>query len=317
MPFASTPISSFHENADADLKPGSVGPLPPPPSPTNYDENGKGLARDKTVVLHVPEEESHECWDFQLPRLKAPHMPLGQVDAREQGFHVHTLTRSLQHGTTAEEVEDYLRKCTSSAGDEEQVKCHMQYAIEGVFPMFYAVATKDERIVRAIARYDGNVNQTIGIKCSYQDQIPLLAFAVISSTDSIVAVLLGLGAKASVFPKVFYDPYLKDLGAEGPCRAEIDDFSENDKLWCRPISTRKRLSKALDLTRRYHLHRSTVIQSPPDRGRMVTSSHNAQSLWEIPYLVIGQMPAVTLLTDRLVTQLVLGAGKPLVLVFAG
>lgn len=263
-------------------------------------------------MLHYSEEETHSCWSFELPKLKS-----GQFNGQEVSFNNKMLTRALQHGATAEEVEEYMHRCNSTAEGEEMMKQYLNQPVEGFTPMFYAVETNDKQIVQVIARYGGRVNQTVQVNCHYRHRVPLLGFAIIRSTKNIVAILLSLGAKANDIPKVFYDPYLEDFQVGGPTKGEINDFRENNKQWSQSNATRRRLWEALDLTQRYHLHRSTVIEPPTNRGLELTSSHNAHSLWEIPYLLVGQVPAVTSVTDALLVHLAIGGEKPLVLVFAG
>jgi hypothetical protein len=187
--------------------------------------------------------------------------------------------------------------------------------------MFYAVETNDEKLVQLFTQYGGEVN----CFASYKDchRIPLLGFAIINAlrleqpTTAMTATLLSLGATAEVIPRAFYNPFTKDLPVNGPPKDTLTDLHDPQRSWCESKETRKALARAVDLTQRYYLHKSTMIPKPRKRHWQVTRLQHAEPLWEVPYLLIGQIPAATMVMEKMVNNLVTQPKKPMVLVFAG
>lgn len=258
----------------------------------------------------------HQCWNFQLPVLPARKLlQLDDPDA-EWEFDIQALIYSIQRGAKAEQVKVYLERCSKSGGSVD-----VNRSVEKFPAMFYAVESNKERLVRIFVQYGGDM------KClaTYRDchRIPLLAFAVINAlkldrpTTAMVATLLSLGATADVIPKAFYDPFFEDLPINGPSKDKITDLSDLGKSWCESKETRKSLARALDLTQRYYLYKSTMIPQPGPAHRQITRLYDADPLWEVPYLLIGQIAAAAMVTERMVTNLVIPSKKPMVLVFAG
>lgn len=60
-----------------------------------------------------------------------------------------------------------------------------------------------------------------------------------------------------------------------------------------------------------------MIPKPKERHWQVTRLQQAEPLWEVPYLLIGQVPAATMVMEKMVNNLVTISKKPMVLVFAG
>lgn len=260
--------------------------------------------------------ESHQCWNFLLPSLPFISMlPRPSDPDEEWDFNISRLINAVQHGEKEDQVRDYLQKCSTHGS------ININQTVQNFPPMFYAVETNDKKLVQAFALYGGDVN----CFATYQDchRIPLLAFAIINSlrldqpTTPMVATLLSLGATAEVIPKAFYDPFSEDLPVNGPRKEKLSDLNDPQRSWCESKETRKTLAKALDLTQRYYLQKSTMIPKPRQRHRQVTKLRNAEPLWEVPYLLIGQIAASLMVVERMVTNLVIQSKKPMVLVFAG
>jgi hypothetical protein len=261
--------------------------------------------------------EAHECWNFILPQLRSTRKLLeaGDPDA-EWDFDILHLVSAVQNGEMEDEVGDYLQRCDQPPGS---VNVNRKV---GDFPaIFYAVEQNNEKMVQLFTRFGGDV------RCfaSYQNchRVPLLGFAIINAlrleqpTSAMIATLLSLGATAEVIPRAFYDPFTEDLPVNGPRKEDLKDLDDPRRSWCESKDTRKHLAKALDFTQRYYLHKSTIVPQPVERHRQVTQLQNAEPLWEVPYLLIGQIPAATMVIEQILNSLVIDDKKPMVLVFAG
>lgn len=262
-------------------------------------------------------KESHQCWNFILPRiLSTQGLPRPNDLDPETDFDISQLACAIQQGEDEDRIRDYLQRCSKYSGS-----VNVNSTVQKFPAMFYAVETNKNKLVQALAQYGGDVNCYAAFQGCHR--IPLLAFAIIHSprlqqpTTPMVATLLSLGATAEVIPKAFYDPYSEDLPVKGPLKEKLSDLDDPRKSWCESKETRKTLARALDLTQRYYLFKSTMIPKPKRRHRQVTAVWNAEPLWEVPYLLIGQIPAATIVTERMVTNLVSRSKKPIVLVFAG
>ena len=262
-------------------------------------------------------KEAHQCWNFQLPQLRARRLPQLNDPDVEWYFDIRLLTAAVQKGEEKEDkVRDYLQRCSKIPGF-----VNMNETVEGFPVMFYAAETNNEKMVQLFTQYGGDVNCFARYQSCHE--IPLLGFAIINAlrleqpTSAMIATLLSLGASAEVIPRAFYDPFTTDLPGNGPLKDTLTDLNDPQRSWCESKWSRKALARALDLTQRYYLHKSTMIPKPRKRHRQVTKLQRAEPLWEVPYLLIGQIPAATMVTERIVTNLVIQSRKPMVLVFAG
>lgn len=261
--------------------------------------------------------QRHE-WDFVLPVIEPPaQLNPGGPDGTSP-FSLRELIGAMQHGANYNQIRAYL-----GHQDQRTIKGMIKTGqVEGFPVMFYAVATNDEWIIREFARFDGDVNSVYG-----DDKIPLLAFAVINSenlqgeTTLAVATLLSLGANADVIPKAFYSPFCVDLPDSGPDEDGMPDLDDDKRRWCSSEVARRKLAKNLSLTQRYYMEKSTKIKKPSIRARQVAKLRAAEPLLGVPYFLIGQTAASSLVIDHLLSYMARGivhqSKRPLVMVFAG
>lgn len=229
-------------------------------------------------------------------------------------FSISTLVAACQNGLGHARIERYLRQYP-----EEEILREINGIVEGFPTMFYAAQTFDEAVLRVMVKFGGDVNAL----CGEDPPLPLLAHVIINGkargaeATSIMTTLLSLGASADAIPKAFFSPYDIDLPIEGPDHLDLKELDEAQRQWCRSPAVRVALSKSLNLSQRYFLDKSTKVPKTTGRVKMVVTRKKMEPLLAVPYLLIGQIPACSLLRTNLVSHTLLRNKKPLTLVFAG
>lgn len=261
--------------------------------------------------VNMEVSNSEPEWDFRLPRMAPPPLlELGMGEGTDE-FSIRDLTAAIQNGVSHQTIHNYLAYYERSI-----VKRHINEDVDGYPPMFYAVATNDEWVVRTFIAYGGDVNCI-----ERRTQAPLLAYAIVVSgeieedTSLIVTTLLSLGASPNAIPSAFFTPYCKDLPDSSPPEGQLELSSDQEK-WCTK-SNRTKLAKTAHLTIRYYLDRASKAKRPSVRHRQIALRRNAEALLGIPHFLIGQTMAANRLLQKLLSHLVVPSKKPLVLVFAG
>lgn len=284
-------------------------------------ENGAGQAEifepeTKALPRPTPELELEVEWDFVLPYIPAPFDLVPGGKNLSDTFSLRDLIGAVQHGDSLDKIETYLRWY-----DDNTISNNINGLVEGFPAMFYAVATNDDRIIRAWVDLGGDVNATCSPRGGPK-RVPLLAFAIINSdnirneTTLTVATLLSLGAHPKVIPKSFFIPFDNDLPDKGPDEKDLKDLKDKNKKWCTPAA-RAKLTRCLNLSQRYFLEKAVKTKKPSIRHRQVAIRKKSEALLGIQYFLIGQTTAAGALMRRLLSYMVIPNKRPLVLVFAG
>ena len=229
-----------------------------------------------------------------------------------QPFSITRLTWALQnnltHGSLLVYLSFYRRPQIASAINQE---------IDNIPAIFFAVATNNDQIVRTWIEYGGNPDAVEpGLR------LPLLTFAITyadtieQDTTAVVMTLLSLGAEASVIPKAFYSPPLRDVPPLGPDALELTDLEDQNKAWCTDIFIAK-LTRTFNLTQRYFIEKKMRSKKPSVRQKQAAEQHHVTPLFHLPFFLIGQGVAVSVLIESLLSYLLIPNEKPLVLFFAG
>src|SRR2546421_4451747 len=186
-----------------------------------------------------------------LPILEAAGpLRFSPQEGAAQPFSITRLTWALQnnltHGSLLVYFSFYQRPQIASAINQE---------VDNIPAIFYAVATNNDQIVRTWIDYGGNPDAVEpGLR------LPLLAFAIMyadtiqQDTTAVVMTLLSLGAEASVIPKAFYSPFLRDVPAVGPDAQDLTDLEDQNKAWCTEVLITK-LTRTFNLTQRYFVEK--------------------------------------------------------------
>ncbi|PTB67011.1 P-loop containing nucleoside triphosphate hydrolase protein [Trichoderma citrinoviride] len=269
-----------------------------------------GFESDAQQITPGSNESSHSTeWDFTLPRL--PFLKI----LTEDDFSPDSLASAIQHGATVHRLREYL-----SNYDSALLKQDISANVMGFPLIFYAVESNDENMVRLLIDYGASANAV-----HEASQVPLLAFAIMCGetlqldTTNMVSVLLSKGASPYAIPMELFVPYLVEIEKRRDQKGKmpVEEPSEAvQAAWCSE-ATRERLVKNINLTQRYFLEKSTKLKRPSTRRRQVARIKNCEGLLGIPYFLVGQGVATELLTQRLLTHLLMPTKRPLVLCFAG
>ncbi|KAK8016815.1 hypothetical protein PG993_015004 [Apiospora rasikravindrae] len=237
-------------------------------------------------------------WGFDLPRIPAPRPHL--QNARPDGstpFSLIDLIGAVQAGETVERIRNYL--AFHSQGDGSELQHLISGTILGFPAFFYVVETRCPDLIRMWAMHGGDVHATYG---------PLRA----------VVALLALGASADVIPRAFFNPLERDLPNGGPPEKELSDLEDPNKRWCTPHTLLK-LTQTLNFsfTTRYHLHLSSLLKGHTGAQRQVVQMRKSEDILGIPYFLIGQTTASTVLIKTMLRYLAMPTKRPIAMMFAG
>lgn len=241
--------------------------------------------------------------------------PFSPREGSSQFFSLRRLLWALQNERLSlADIVEYF-----SYFQREAVLDAINQSIEGVPSIFYAVATNREDVVRTWIAYGANVNAIDG-----RYKIPLLAFAIFNSSvlredsTTIVLLLLAHGASASTVP--IRDDRTTQKQSTGAANGSVEkgeeDSPDMDQRWCNAYF-RSRLEQALNTTQRYFLSRAQAYKQPSRRSLQAATKYNVTQLFSLPYCIVGQDVAIRILTERLLSHMVVPNPKPLVLLFAG
>lgn len=306
-----TPTSSTGSDSGfEDL--GRTAPESPVIIPLKINKQPIQLSKPPAPKLpsKLPSTSETPAWDFRLPSFSAPVDGLNRPSPSSNAtFSLRALIGALQAGTPHAQVGAYL-----SAFDRTAIQAALSSPLSDFPPVFYAVATNDEQILRLFVEYGADVNAT-----AKEPPVPLLGFSVCFAEGKgvdmtpMVRTLLSLGADALSVPKAFYLNPLADLSEDGPSSVS---FSSN-QAWCTPLSIRRILARNLNLTMRYFLSKTLTLKRPYIRHHQVATHFQAEALLGIHYFLIGQTHAASALKKKLLAHMLVGRDRPLVLVFAG
>ncbi|KAI1090797.1 P-loop containing nucleoside triphosphate hydrolase protein [Rostrohypoxylon terebratum] len=265
---------------------------------------------DSESIVEVVDQGS--AWMPKLPTL--PVVDDFTKYPRDRSiFELRELVGAIQAGKfDSHSVTDYL-----GYYGEESLKANLNADIDGYPAIFYIVATNDVGIIRQWIKHGGDPNATWG-----PEKFPLIAFSVLHGGKTMyqasktLATLLRFGADYRVIPRSFYEPYCRDLPEDGPVQAELHDIGDENKRWC-TAEVRSHLARALNLSQRYDLHRSSKAHKHSGREEELLVRQSAEEVLGLHQMIVAQSIATRWLQRKLLVYLAGQKQKPLILVFAG
>lgn len=278
-----------------------------PPDPPASDNDTRSQSSDDSdhqteadTVDELPKDEYEEAnedypWMPKLPIIPVPD-DFTQHSPRDPSvFELYCLIGAIQAGRfDADGVRNYL-----AYYDKWILDVNLNADVEGYPAMFYIVSTNDIGIIREWIKYGGNPNAAWG-----PNAFPLIALSILSGSKTMLqasrmlATLLRFGADPRVIPKAFYDPYCRDLPEGGPVLEELVDLDDDNKQWC-TADVRAHLTKALNLTQRYNLYRSSRVKPHSGREKEVLARQGAGEVLGLHQMVIAQSIATRWLKTKL------------------
>ena len=181
--------------------------------------------------------------------------------------------------------------------------------------LFFAVERNSPELVSLLCKAGANLGDR-----AYPSCLPVLAYCVISAeyglsdtTETLVA-LLAAGATSSDIPKDMWEEYI-----EAPKTSSPKEGRQNPKeLWCN-TEFRAALCRNLTLSQRYYLWKATLLPAIKGREQAISNAFRTQKLYQIPYHIVGQLPAANQVIKSVACHLLipLTEPEPLALLFAG
>lgn len=248
--------------------------------------------------LHEGQDNGTDEFPIWMPKLPALHVSDAFIKSETRDssvFELRELLGAIQTGKfDANGVHGYLRHY-----NKETLNLNLNADIEGYPASFYVVATKDVSMIRQWIKHGGNPNVTCG-----PHGIPLIAFCIFIGGSTMrqasmtLATLLRFGANPRVIPRAFYDPYCRDLPEDGPVQDELQDLQDDNKRWCTE-DVRAHLTKALNLSQRYDLYRSSKAKPHSGREKEVAARQDAEEVLGLHQMIVAQSIAIRWLKSKL------------------
>ncbi|KAI1491148.1 P-loop containing nucleoside triphosphate hydrolase protein [Biscogniauxia mediterranea] len=285
--------------------------LPPDP-PSDEDDIQSQSSHDCSNQVEIDTPEEGHLWMPNLPTLQVPDGFTINGPRDSSIFDLSELLSAVQAGRFDN---DSIRKYLGYY-DREVLNVKLNADIDGYPAMFYVVSTNNVGIIREWIKHGGNPNATWG-----PNDFPLIVFSILKGGQTMaqasktLATLLRFGAEPRVIPKPFYDPYCQDLPDDGQVQEDLDNPDIN-RRWC-TAEVRACLAKALSLSQRYDLYRSSKVKPHSGREKEVLARKGAEEVLGLHQMIVAQSIATRWLQRKLLVYLARQKKRPLILVFAG
>jgi hypothetical protein len=257
-------------------------------------------------------ERSTSEFDYRLPKtdwgssVLAPDLVLST--RKGLSFNAEVLASALASGCTIPAIKSYLQSYA-----RESVKRGLQTAVRDHLAITYAIDRNSPKCLQMLLEYGADPNTN----CF--GSVPILGLAIMRTkwtarnATEIVKVLLANGADCRSIPANMWLEYVKVPTQDWPWLKP--EFFEPAR-WCSP-ERRGVLAETLNLTMRYYLWRAYRLENHMGRTLQIARAHRMTSLLKIPFQIIGQEPATTLVMQNVYTHVATNMKKPLVFAFAG
>ncbi|KAL9576488.1 MAG: hypothetical protein Q9212_007056 [Teloschistes hypoglaucus] len=231
-----------------------------------------------------------------------------------RNFDIEILAWAIQNGLSNSCIDRYLKRWSPSDIEEDLSQTVLRGPADSTFPiLFFAVERNDAELVRLLCRAGANPEQT-----TQRPSLPLLAYCVISAeyelTDSndCLSALLAMGTSPYDIPQDMWVNYV-DTPKKSSYKAE-----QMTKLhaWC-TSDVREALCRNFNLLQRYWCEVASLLPQKTPRQKQIAAAFDLAPLFEIPYQIISQPLAATLVQEWLTSHALHHVDTPLVLLFTG
>ncbi|KAF2146737.1 uncharacterized protein K452DRAFT_323839 [Aplosporella prunicola CBS 121167] len=248
------------------------------PAPALSDTLAPSTAKVTPARNLAPQVDRNAFDTFQLPKLSL------KDQTAPKSFNAAILSAAIQCGCSIDAISAYLESY-----DHVTIRTEINAPVEGLCTaLFYAIERNDTQCVTLLLQH--GANPTIP-----SFQMPALGFAIINGKQSlsnpldVIKTLLAYGADAKAIP--FVKP--STAGWKAAC-----------------IS-------AMNISQEFFIHRAKVIPKTNMRTKQLARAHGMTELLNLPYFLIGQSHATTLIKDNVVSYVTLEGREPLVMAFSG
>ena len=254
----------------------------------------------------LAEECCHECSDEELLAHSVDHE-----------CSIELLAWAIQQPShSVSSIETYLRRYSSF-----RLRSALTTSVESdsageIYPiLFFAVERNSPPLVSLLCRAGASPHMP-----ARPSLLPLLAYCVISAeykitdtTETLVA-LLSAGANADDIPRDMWENYVEAPKMIDP---DQDEPLASKRYKWRTAEIRKALCRNLTLLQRYYLRKADLLPKETEVTKQVAEALRIENVFQVPYHIVGQLPAVRKLIDQLTSYLMMSSHGPLVLLFAG
>lgn len=230
-------------------------------------------------------------------------------------FSVGIVAWAIQCGISIPCIERYLKKQSATDLQYELDVLVDSHSLDPGYPiLFFAVERNSPELVKLLCKFGAKPDRRAPMS-----DIPVLAYAVISfehemlDTTFTVIALLAAGTDPYDLPVEMWKDYVKS-----PTRLENIAVKTSKKsfAWC-TLEIQDALCRTLNLMQRYSLWKTEKFPRLAHRKKQFADLKNTQALFEIPYYIVGQHPAIKDVLRCINAHLLVDSSQPLVLLFAG
>lgn len=272
--------------------------------------NFEVIKQGPPILLVLPRVQLEFKYEDVYTLQHAEHMPFSKVTLA-WAFQQHFSYEAIGHYIQSYPPQSVCQSINSSViGESESLP-----GVQKASLLFYAVERNCARSVRLLLELGADPNAVL-----YPFEVPALAFAIIHAendrcnTMSVVTTLLSFGASSFSIPKDMWKDYLNAPQAETTV-ISLNDL-DDEAAWC-DVDFRATLARTFNLNQRYFLAKAAMLKMTTVRMKQLAKAHKVTALLEVPYLLVGQLPATTMVLSKVIGHLALCAKNPLVLLFAG
>lgn len=236
-------------------------------------------------------------------------------------FSISKLAWAVQNGLSIKCIERYLSQYADSI-----IRLGLSASLKpssGIsrFPiLFFAVERNSSELVRSLCRLGADPDTR-----AYPTDLPLLVYTIFSAeyqmvdTTATLIALLAAGADPQGVPKELWQDYLK-----APARSAANESTDLVSLLkLRTVEVEDAFCRNMNLMQTYSLWKADKITRPLPRMKQFVDAFQSTPLFELPYHLIGQLPAAAQVLESITSHYLFGSAepsessKPLVLLFAG
>ena len=253
--------------------------------------------------------ETFELPVLEFPRYRTlePDRALHRLSLASTPFSTEVLAAAFQKECSLEAVRQYLQSYEAST-----IHSLIATPVKGHQLISFAIEQNLPACVELLLEY--------GVSASLEEfeHVPLLAFAImrvkwtIGNSTEVVKLLLAHGADPVCIPTDMWHNYI-----QSPCVMAVKQVTDQrQSKWC-TLEHRGILAETLHLTHKYMLWKASTLVPTTTRETQIARANNMLGLLRIPFMLIGQNVAASLVMENVYAHIAMKASKPLLLAFAG
>lgn len=226
-------------------------------------------------------------------------------------FSVKTLCAGIQKNCTVDAIKWYIQSYQSSATANKLL------SNDGWPSLYYAAERNSGELITLLIQNGVDANPAC-----ITFSIPLIAYAIVRGnaeaidTSEVVKLLLAADYDPTVIPFDMWFKYLETPTLQPNPSIKVPKDVQGSSTWCEKHD-RSLLAQSTHLIHRYLLHLAYGLAALKPRMVQISKAHKMTELNKLPYFLIGQRPATSIVLKCVYAHIGLGTRTPLVMAFAG